>query len=350
MAVNEARLHEFMGKAVVDLGAAMSVPLFILGEKLGFYRAMAGAGAMTSSQLAEKAHTDERCTREWLMNQAAGGYVTYEASAGTFTLPDEQALAMADENSPVFLHGAYDILQSLFQDLSKFETMFRNGRGLGWGEHHACLFTGTARFFRPNYVGNIVANWIPSLTGMTEMLKAGTKVADVGCGYGYSTLLMAEAYPKSQFTGFDLHAPSIATAQKMADKAGLTNCRFSVAQAMDFGGRDYGLITCFDCLHDMADPVGASRHVKQALRPDGAWMIVEPFANDAPADNLNPVGRVFYAASTLICVPASQSGNGPALGAQAGETRLGQVVREGGFTRFRRATETPFNLVLEARP
>jgi SAM-dependent methyltransferase len=182
-------------------------------------------------------------------------------------LPDEQALGMADENSPVFLHGAYDILQSLFQDLPKFETMFRNGRGLGWGEHHACLFTGTARFFRPNYVGNIVANWIPSLTGMTESLKAGTKVADVGCGYGYSTMLMAEAYPKSQFTGFDLHAPSIASAQKMADTAGLTNCRFSVAQATDFGGREYGLITCFDCLRDMADPVGASRHVKQAPRP-----------------------------------------------------------------------------------
>ena len=228
--------------------------------------------------------------------------------------------------------------------------MFRSGRGLGWGEHDGCLFSGTARFFRPNYAGNIVANWIPALDGIGARLKAGAKVADIGCGYGYSTMLMAEAFPKSQFTGFDMHAPSIASAQKMAADARLANCRFETASAGDFPGDGYDLVACFDCLHDMADPVGAARRVKQTLRPDGVWMIVEPFANDAPEENLTPVGRVFYAASTLICVPASQSANGPALGAQAGEKRLGEVVRQGGFTRFRRATQTPFNLVLEARP
>src|SRR5580704_10976760 len=277
MPVSEARLQEFMGKAVGDLGAAISVPLFILGERLGFYKAMAGAGPLTSAQLAKLAGTDERCTREWLMNQAAGGYVIYNAADKTFSLPDEQAMAMADENSPVFMHGAYDILQSLFRDLPKFETMFRSGKGLGWGEHDGCLFTGTARFFRPNYVGNIVANWIPALSGIGARLNTGAKAADVGCGYGYSTMLMAEAFPKSQFIGFDSHAPSVASAQKMADKAGLTNCRFTAAGAADFAGHEYDLITCFDCLHDMVDPVGAARHVKQALRPDGAWMIVEPF-------------------------------------------------------------------------
>lgn len=339
-----------MGKAVGDLGAAMSVPLLILGERLGLYRAMAGAGPLTSAQLAQKANTDERCTREWLMNQAAGGYIHYDPAEKTFTLPDEQAMAMADENSPVFLHGAYDILQSLFRDLPKFEAVMRSGRGMGWGEHDGCLFTGTARFFRPNYVGNIVANWIPSIQGMREALAAGATLADVGCGYGYSTMLMAEAFPKSQFTGFDLHAPSIAKAQKMVAEAGLGNCKFAVAEATDFGGSPYDFVACFDCLHDMADPIGAARHVHEMLRPHGAWMIVEPFANDAPEENLNTIGRVFYAASTLICVPASQAGNGPALGAQAGEGRLGKVVQEAGFSRFRRATQTPFNLVLEARP
>ena len=349
-AINEARLQEFMGKAVVDMGAAISVPLFILGERLGLYKAMAGAGSLTPAQLATKAGTDERCTREWLMNQAAGGYVRYDAAAETFTLPDEQAMAMADENSPVFMHGAYDIIQSLFRDLPKFEQMFRTGRGLGWGDHDGCLFSGTARFFRPNYAGNIVANWIPALDGIGGRLAAGARVADVGCGYGYSTMLMAEAFPNSEFVGFDAHGPSVAAARKMADEAGLRNCRFEVASATEYAGGGFDLVACFDCLHDMTDPVGAARHVKQSLRPDGAWLIVEPFASDAAAENLTPVGRVFYGASTLICVPASQSGGGPALGAQAGERRLGEIVRQGGFTRFRRATQTPFNLVLEARP
>ncbi|HQY89509.1 MAG TPA: class I SAM-dependent methyltransferase [Tepidisphaeraceae bacterium] len=350
MAANEARLHEFMGKAVSDLGAAMSVPLFIIGERLGLYKAMAGAGAMTAAQLAKKAKTDERCTREWLMNQAAGGYVNYDAKTESFTLPDEQALAMADENSPVFMHGAYDVIQSLFRDLSKFETMFRSGKGLGWGEHDGCLFTGTARFFKPNYVGNIVTNWIPALDGMKDRLLKGASVVDVGCGYGYSTMLMAEAFPKSEFVGFDTHEPSIEKARKLTREAGIMNCRFEVGSALDFPGDGFDMVACFDCLHDMADPVGASKRIKQALKKDGAWMIVEPFANDKPEENFNPIGRVFYGASTLICVPASQSGNGPALGAQAGEKKLGEVVKQGGFTKFRRATQTPFNLVLEARP
>lgn len=350
MAVNEARLNEFMGKAVGDLGAAISVPLFILGERLGLYKAMAGAGPMTSTQLAKRAGTDERCTREWLMNQAAGGYINYDAKAQTFALPDEQAMAMADESSPVFMHGAYDIVQSLFKDVSKFEQVMKSGKGMGWGEHDACLFTGTARFFRPNYVGNIVSKWIPALDGMSDRLKKGGSVGDIGCGYGYSTMLMAEAFPKSEFVGFDTHEPSIEKARKMARDSKLKNCRFEVGSALDFPGDGFDMIACFDCLHDMADPTGAAKRIKHALKKDGCWMIVEPFASDNPEENLNPIGRVFYGASTLICVPASQSGNGPALGAQAGEKKLGDVVKAGGFTKFRRATETPFNLVLEARP
>lgn len=350
MPVNETRLHEFMGKAVGDLGAAVSVPLFILGERLGLYKAMAGAGPLTSQQLADKTGTNERCVREWLMNQAAGGYVTFDPKAQTFTLPDEQALALADEDSPVYLHGAYDILQSLFRDLAKFEGMFKTGQGLGWGEHDGCLFSGTARFFRPNYTANLIPSWLPSLDGMNSRLQQGASVADVGCGYGYSTLIMAHAFPNSTFVGFDLHPGSVQAATKLAREAGLTNCTFQTAPATAFPGSGYNLVTCFDCLHDMADPVGAARHVRQSLAPDGAWMIVEPFANDQPEQNLNPIGRLFYGASTLICVPASQSGQGPALGAQAGEAKLRKVVTEGGFTQFRRATQTPFNLVLEARP
>lgn len=349
MAVDQARLQAFMGKALVDLGASISVPLFILGERLGLYKAMAGAGPMTSAQLASKAGTDERITREWLSNQAAGGYVVYDPAGKTFTLPDEQALAMADETSAVFLHGAFDILQSMFRDLPKFEKMFRDGKGLGWGDHDGCLFSGTARFFRPNYAANLIANWIPALEGMQQRLTAGASIADVGCGFGYSTMLLAQAFPKSRVVGFDTHGPSIASAQKMANDAGLSNCTFTVASAIDFPGKEYDLIACFDCLHDMADPLGAARRIRQTLKPDGVWMIVEPFASDTVEANLNPIGRIFYGASTMICVPASQSGNGPALGAQAGQKKLGEIASKAGFTKFRRATETPFNLVLEAR-
>ena len=350
MPVDTQKLDAFLGKAVGDLGAAMSVPLMIVGERLGLYRAMQKAGPMTSEQLAKKTNTTERYVREWLMNQAAGGYVNYDAATKAFTLPDEQAMAMADEDSPCYMHGGYEVILSLFRDLDKIESVFKTGKGLEWGEHDHCLFSGTARFFRPSYIGNLVSNWIPALDGMHEKLQAGAKVADVGCGYGHSTMLMAGAYPKSSFTGFDYHAPSVESANRIAKQNGLSNVEFKTAKATEFPGTGYDMVACFDCLHDMADPTGTSRHVLSALKPEGTWMIIEPLADDAPEKNLHPLGRLFYAASTQICVPVSVAGNGPALGAQAGESRLKQVVTAGGFKRFRRATQTPFNLVLEARP
>ncbi len=350
MAIDQARLEAFMGQAVSDMGGAISVPLMILGDRLGLYRAMRGAGPVTSQQLAQKTGTAERYVREWLMNNAAGGYVQYDAGTNTFALPEEQAMALADETSPFYTQGAYEIILSLFRDLDKFETMFRTGGGLEWGDHDHCLFSGTARFFKPNYAGNLLAHWIPALDGVEARLEAGARAADLGCGFGHSTMLMAGAFPRSTFVGFDYHAPSIEAANRMAQQAGLKNVQFQTALATDFPGDGYDLITCFDCLHDMADPEGVARQARQAIAPDGVWMIIEPFAEDAPEKNLNPVGRMFYAASTMICVPVSLAGHGPALGAQAGEARLKEVVSAGGFTRFRRATQTPFNLVLEARP
>jgi 2-polyprenyl-3-methyl-5-hydroxy-6-metoxy-1,4-benzoquinol methylase len=350
MSIDQDKLNAFLGQAVGDIGAAMSVPLMILGDRLGLYRAMQGAGPMTAGQLAKKTSTTERYVREWLLNQAAGGYVSFDPKADAFTLPDEQAMAMADGNSPCYMHGAYEVILSLFRDIDKFEKVFRNGKGMEWGEHDHCLFSGTARFFKPNYVGNLVSNWLPSLDGVEAKLRQGGKVADIGCGYGHSTMLMAGAFPNATFVGFDYHAPSVDAANRMAAAAGLKNLHFETAGATGFPGKDYDFVACFDCLHDMADPSGVAKRVREALKPDGTWMIVEPFAEDAAEQNLNPVGRVFYAASTMICVPVSLAGNGPALGAQAGESRLGSVVKDGGFTTFRRATQTPFNLVLEARP
>jgi SAM-dependent methyltransferase len=350
MAVDPNQLNAFLGKTIDDIGAAMSVPLLILGERLGLYQAMRGAGPLTPAQLADKTHTAERYIREWLMNNAAGGYVQYDPQAQTFTLPDEQAMALADETSPCYMHGAYEIILSLFRDLDKFEPAFRNGTGLEWGEHDHCLFSGTARFFRPNYAGNLIDHWIPALDGVQARLRAGAVAADIGCGFGHSTMLLAGAYPQSTFIGFDYHRPSIDAANQLAKQAGLTNVLFQTAPATGFPGDHYDLVTCFDCLHDMADPAGVARHVRETLQSDGTWMIVEPFAEDVPEQNLNPLGRVFYAASTLICIPVSLAGHGPALGAQAGEKRLKQIVTDAGFTRFRRATQTQFNLVLEARP
>jgi 2-polyprenyl-3-methyl-5-hydroxy-6-metoxy-1,4-benzoquinol methylase len=350
VAINEAKLHEFMGKAVGDIGAAMSATLVLIGDKLGLYKAMAHAGPMTSAELAKKTGTAERYIREWLANQAAGGYVTYEPASGKYTLPEEQAFALADEGSPAFIQGAFQIIASVFRDEPKITDRFRSGEGLDWGEHDRCLFEGTERFFRPNYVGNLIANWIPALDGVEEKLRRGIKAADIGCGHGASTILMAQGFPKSEFIGFDYHEPSILAARQKAEKAGVAGrCGFEVARSTDYPGKGYGFVAHFDCLHDMGDPVGAARHVKETLAPDGTWMIVEPFAGDKVEDNLNPVGRVFYAASTMVCVPASLAHHGPALGAQAGEARLRLVVTSGGFTRFRRATQTPFNLVLEAR-
>jgi SAM-dependent methyltransferase len=350
-AIDMDKLHAFVGKAVGDVGAGLSSALVILGDRLGLYKAMAGAGGLTSAQLARKTGTAERYVREWLNNQAASGYVTYDAQAATYSLPPEQAMALADESSPAFFPGAFQVVQAAFASIPRIEERFRTGAGLEWGEHHPCLFEGTERFFRSGYVGNLVANWIPALDGVKAKLEAGATVADVGCGHGASTILMAQAFPKSRFVGFDGHADSIRTANARAAAAGVSDrVRFEVASATDYPGAGYDLVAHFDCLHDMADPVGAARHAKKTLAKDGTWLIVEPFAGDTPEQNHNAVGRVFYGASTTFCVPCSLAGNGPALGAQAGEARLKGVATEGGFTRFRRATETPFNLILEARP
>jgi SAM-dependent methyltransferase len=350
--IDEGKLEAFMGQAVMDMGAIISAPLFVIGEKLGLYKAMAGAGPLSSREVADRAGLPERNVREWLRNQAAGGYVSYDAQSDRYTLPDEQALALADENSPVYILGVYDSIASLYADEDKILEAFRSGEGMGWHEHDHRLFRGTERFFRPGYRAHLVAEWIPALEGVQEKLERGAKVADVGCGHGVSTILMAEAFPNSEFFGFDYHEPSIERAREAAEAAGVADrVTFAAAAAKDYPGSDYDLVCVFDCLHDMGDPVGASAHVLETLASDGTWMIVEPFANDSVEQNLNPVGRVFYGASTVICTPASQAQEvGLALGAQAGEARLSDVLKEGGFTRVRRATETPFNLVLEARP
>jgi SAM-dependent methyltransferase len=314
---------------------------------------MAGAGELTPEELAKKTGTHPRMIREWLAAQTAGGFVTFNSIAGTYTLPEEQALALTDENSPAYIAGEYQVLMGLFKDEQKIIEAFRTGKGLGWGDHHHYLFEGTERFFKPSYVTNLTANWIPALEGVEEKLRRGegTKVADVGCGRGVSTILMAKAYPNSQIIGFDYHIPSIEWARKQAEKEGLKNITFEVAGAKDYPGDDYDLVAFFDCLHDMGNPSGAAKHVLQTLKKkDGTWMLVEPFANDKLEDNLNPIGRAFYSGSTLICVPASLNENGPALGAQAGEERIKEVVTSAGFSKFRRATQTPFNLVFEARP
>jgi SAM-dependent methyltransferase len=351
-AINEAKLHEFMMKAVGEMGAAMNAALILVGDKLGLYKAMAGAGPMTSAELAAKTKTTERYVREWLSAQAAGGFVTYGAASGKFTLPPEQAMALADETSPVFLPGFFQVLVACIKDEPKISDAFLSGKGVGWHEHDACLFAGTERFFRPNYRANLISSWIPSLGDTEGKLKAGARVADVGCGLGTSTILMAQAYPKSTFAGFDYHPESIRLAKESAAKAGVADrVTFEVAKAKDYPGKGYQLVAFFDCLHDMGDPEGAARHVLGSLDANGTWMLVEPFANDRLEDNLNPIGRVFYGASTMLCTPASLSQEvGLALGAQAGEARLTKVLKTAGFTRVRRAAETPFNLVLEARP
>ena len=350
--IDESKLEAFMGQAVTDMGAVISAPLFVIGEKLGLYKAMAGAGPLTSEEVAERSGAAERYVREWLRNQAAGGYVTYDPKDDRYELPDEHALALADEDSPFYILGVYDSIASLYADEDKLLEAFRTGEGMGWHEHDPRLFRGTERFFRPGYRGHLVSEWLPALEGVVEKLERGAKVADVGCGHGASTVIMAEAFPNSEFFGFDYHAPSLERAREAAEEAGVADrISFQEAAAKDYPGTGYDLVTVFDCLHDMGDPAGASAHVHETLVEDGTWMIVEPYANDQVEDNLNPVGRVFYGASTVICTPASLDQEvGLALGAQAGESRLSEVIKEGGFTRVRRATETPFNLILEARP
>lgn len=339
-------------KAVGEMGAAMNAALIVVGDKLGLYKAMAGAGPMTSTEVASKTGTHERYVREWLNSQAAGGFVSYDAATSRYTLPNEQAMALADESSPVFLPGFFEIVESAIKDVPKITEAFRSGKGVGWHEHDCGLFSGTERFFRPNYRAHLVSEWIPSLGDTEAKLKAGGKVADVGCGLGTSTILMAQAYPKSTFAAFDYHPESIESAREAAKKAGVSErVKFDVAKAKEFPGRDYDLVAFFDCLHDMGDPEGAARHVRETLKTDGAWMIVEPFAHDKTEDNFNPIGRVFYAASTMLCTPASLSQEvGLGLGAQAGEGRLSKILKSAGFTSVRRAAETPFNMVLEARP
>jgi methylase of polypeptide subunit release factors len=306
----------------------------------------------TSNALAKETGIKERYLREWLSALTAAGYVEYDDGTDDFSLTAEQATTFADEESPAFFAGAFEVVQSMWMDEPKIEEAFRSGKGVGWHEHSNCLFRGTERFFRPGYNANLISSWIPSLNGMTEKLEQGASVADVGCGHGASTILMAQAYPKSHFIGFDYHEPSVERAREAAMEAGVSGrTEFRKAAAKDFPGENYDLIAMFDCLHDMGDPVGAGRHVKETLEKEGTWLIVEPFAHDTLKDNLNPVGRIYYGASTMVCTPASLSQEvGLGLGAQAGEMRLRKVVLDAGFSRFRRATETPFNMVFEARP
>jgi SAM-dependent methyltransferase len=355
--VDQARLQEFMGKIVNDLGATWSTVLVIIGDKLGLYKAMADSKPITAAELASRTGTTERYIREWLANQAASGYISYDSNTGKYTLPPEQAMALANENSPVFSLGGFQGAMAFFRDEPKITDVFRTGKGVDWGDHDHNLYEGTERFFKPNYVANIVSSWIPSLDGgkVEEKLKhEGAIVADVGCGHAISTIIMAKAFPNSKFIGFDYHKPSIEVARKRAKEEGLTEDRisFEVASSTDFPskGDGYDLVAFFDCLHDMGNPSGAASHVLKTLKPDGTWMIVEPFANNNVEDNLNPVGRIFYAASSLVCVPASLAYNGPALGAQAGEHRISQLVKAAGFNHFKRATQTPFNLIYEAKP
>ncbi|EKT4465645.1 methyltransferase domain-containing protein [Pseudomonas putida] len=347
--MDEARLHEFMGKLVGDMGAAASLANVILGDELGLYRAMADSQPVTPEALAQRTGCHPRLLREWLSAQVAAGYMVHQD--GAFSLPEEQAMALAIEESPAYMAGGAAVVAALFHDKDKLVAAMRGDGGLAWGDHHPCMFSGTERFFRPGYRTFLVADWLPALEGVIAKLQAGAKVADVGCGHGASTIVMAQAFPASHFVGYDYHGPSIVIAGQRAEQAGVASqVRFEQASAKDYPGHDHDLVCFFDCLHDMGDPVGAARHAYQALKDDGTVMLVEPYAEDSLEGNLNPVGRLFYAASTFICTPNSLSQEvGLGLGAQAGEARLRAVFEEAGFSRFRRATQTPFNLILEAR-
>lgn len=350
-AIDMSKLNAFIGQFVADLGASVHAGMVVIGEKLGLYKALA-RGPLAPSELAKKTGTDERYLREWLASQAAGGYISYDQGTGKFSLSEEQAFTLANEDSPAYLPGAFELALGSLAAVPRIAESFRTGAGMGWHEHDDGVFHGCEKFFRPGYAANLVNSWIPSLHDVREKLERGARVADVGCGKGASTLLMAQAFPKSQFFGFDYHDKSIDAARASAQRAGVADrITFSVSKAKEFPGKDYDFVAVFDCLHDMGDPVGAAAHVRQSLAQDGTWMIVEPFANDSLKDNLNPVGRVYYSFSTLLCTPCSRSQEvGLCLGAQAGEARIREVVTSAGFTRFRRATETPFNIVYEARP
>lgn len=352
MAIDEDRLNDFVGRFAGDLGAVLHAATVLVGDRLGLYAALGDSRPVTPAQLAERTGCDERYLTEWLAAQAASGYAEYDAATGTFRLTEEQAFALTSPDNPVFAPGGMQLAASTFADVELVAEAFRTGEGVDWGAHDDNLFAGTDRFFRPNYIGNLVDSWLPALDEVVDELETGARVADVGCGYGSSTILMAKAYPDSTFVGSDPHGPSVDAARKAAAEAGVSDrCTFEVATAQDFSGNGYDLVTTFDCLHDMGDPVGAASHIRRSLADNGTWMIVEPNAGDRLEDNLNPVGRIFYSGSTMICIPNSRSQEvGLALGAQAGEARMRAVVEEGGLTRFRRAAETPFNLVYEVRP
>ena len=350
MNLNEEKLQEFLGKMVVEMGAAVTGPLVVLGDKLGLYKALADNGPMTAAGLAQATSTKERYVREWLASQAASGYIEYEAESGHFSMTPEQVAVFADKDSPYHLTGGYYSLASTYHDEPKLTEAFKSGDGISWDNHNGCLFCGSATFYRSAYRASLVQEWIPSLKGVEPKLREGATVADVGCGYGYSTVLMAKAFPKSQFIGYDIHAESIQQARAHAEEEGMRNVSFEIAAAKNYPGENYDLVTFFDCLHDMGDPEGAAKHVYRSLKKDGSWMVVEPFAHDELQDNMNPVGRVYYGFSTLVCTPTSLSQEaGVALGAQAGYRQLSEVIEPAGFESLRKVTETPFNLVLEAR-
>lgn len=348
--INEEKLNALLGKMVGDLGAAVNGALVIIGDKLGLYKAIQKEGALTSKKLAEATHTAERYVREWCSAQAAQGYLEYHPDNNSFSLSPEQALVFADSESPVIMTGGFYAVSSVYHDEPKVTEAFKTGKGVSWGDHCSCLFCGTEKFFRPSYKHNLVQSWIPSLNGIEEKLQQGIKVADIGCGHAVSTMLMAEAYPNSEFVGIDIHPASIEHASRAARESGLSNISFEVGDATQLNGSGFEFVTCFDCLHDMGDPAAVATQIKGMLTPNGTWMIVEPFAKDDLKDNLNPVGSTYYGFSTMICVPSSLSQpNAKALGAQAGEARVRKEVMDGGFSSFRRATETPFNLIFEAK-
>jgi 2-polyprenyl-3-methyl-5-hydroxy-6-metoxy-1,4-benzoquinol methylase len=350
--IDENKLGIFIGQMLSDLGGASSVALVRLGDSLGLYKTLHAEGPMTAAELASAANVDERYLREWLSHQAASNYLSYDRNSARFALPPEQAMVFANEKSPVYLMGGFDLTASMLENQPKVEAAFKSRSGVAWGDQAGCMFCAVARFFRPGYQNHLVSTWLPALDGVIKKLDAGAKVADIGCGHGWSTVTMAKAFPSSQFVGYDFHPGSITDARAHADRHGVSkNARFEVGLAKDYPGKDYDLVTCFDCLHDMGDPAGAAAHIRRSLKADGTWMIVEPMAGNSLEENLNPVGRLFYAASTMICLPTSRAQEvGAALGAQAGEARLREVIVQGGFASVRRATETPFNMVLEARP
>jgi ubiquinone/menaquinone biosynthesis C-methylase UbiE len=350
--LDENKLHEFVGKMLGDLGGAFSVPTVRLGLRLGLFAALDSGGPANAEELALRAGgLAPRYVREWALAQAANGFIDYDGATETFSLSPEQAMVFAVKDSPVYLAGAFDLVAAMIEGEPKVEHCFRTGDGVRWGDTAGCLFCATGAFFRPGYVNNIVQNWLPALDGMIDKLKAGAKVADVGCGVGFSTLLMAQAFPASHFVGYDFHEPSVQEARRHAEAHGISDrVRFEAAKAKEIKDADFDLITFFDCLHDMGDPRGCAKHMRRILKDDGSWMVVEPIARDKPQDNMNAVGRLYYNASTMICVPTSLDQEvGEGLGAQAGEAKLSEVIREGGFSRVRRATEGPFNMVLEAR-